>query len=205
MRKLIILLLFLPIVSPAQKKQITLEDIYKNGTFRGEQVSGFADENIDRQVDGLDVKDENGKQISLSDYLLSNDGKKILVNDHLLSNDKKRLLVFTNKEQIYRRSSKSIVYLHDILAKKTKKLDNEKIMNATFSPDGSKIAYVKNNKLYLYDVATKSARAITTDGKWNFIINGNCDWVYEEEFGFTRAYQWSPKGNFLAYNRFNKT
>ena len=205
MRQLFILLLFLPILSPAQKKQITLEDIYKNGTFRGEQVSGFADENIDRQVDGLDVKDENGKQISLSDYLLSNDGKKILVNDHLLSNDKKRLLVFTNKEQIYRRSSKSIVYLHDIIAKKTKKLDNEKIMNATFSPDGSKIAYVKNNNLYLYDVATKSARAITTDGKWNFIINGNCDWVYEEEFGFTRAYQWSPKGNYLAYYRFDET
>jgi len=205
MRQLFILLLFLPIVSPAQKKQITLEDIYKNGTFRGEQVSGFADENIDRQVDGLDVKDENGKQISLSDYLLSNDGRKILVNDHLLSNDKKRLLVFTNKEQIYRRSSKSIVYLHDIIAKKTKKLDNEKIMNATFSPDGSKIAYVKNNNLYLYDVATKSARAITTDGKWNFIINGNCDWVYEEEFGFTRAYQWSPKGNYLAYYRFDET
>ena len=205
MRQLFILLLFVPIVSPAQKKQITLEDIYKNGTFRGEQVSGFADENIDRQVDGLDVKDENGKQISLSDYLLSNDGRKILVNDHLLSNDKKRLLVFTNKEQIYRRSSKSIVYLHDIIAKKTKKLDNEKIMNATFSPDGSKIAYVKNNNLYLYDVATKSARAITTDGKWNFIINGNCDWVYEEEFGFTRAYQWSPKGNFLAYYRFDET
>ena len=205
MRQLFILLLFVPIVSPAQKKQITLEDIYKNGTFRGEQVSGFADENIDRQVDGLDVKDENGKQISLSDYLLSNDGRKILVNDHLLSNDKKRLLVFTNKEQIYRRSSKSIVYLHDIIAKKTKKLDNEKIMNATFSPDGSKIAYVKNNNLYLYDVAAKSARAITTDGKWNFIINGNCDWVYEEEFGFTRAYQWSPKGNFLAYYRFDET
>ena len=205
MRQLFILLLFVPIVSPAQKKQITLEDIYKNGTFRGEQVSGFSDENIDRQVDGLDVKDENGKQISLSDYLLSNDGRKILVNDHLLSNDKKRLLVFTNKEQIYRRSSKSIVYLHDIIAKKTKKLDNEKIMNATFSPDGSKIAYVKNNNLYLYDVAAKSARAITTDGKWNFIINGNCDWVYEEEFGFTRAYQWSPKGNFLAYYRFDET
>jgi dipeptidyl-peptidase-4 len=96
------------------------------------------------------------------------------------------------------------VYLHDIIAKKTRKLDSEKLMHPTFSPDGSKIAFVKNNNLFLYDIATNSSRAITTDGKWNEIINGNCDWVYEEEFSFTRAYQWSPKGSYIAYYRFDE-
>ena len=91
------------------------------------------------------------------------------------------------------------------LPKKLTKLDKEKLMHPTLSPDGSKIAFVKNNNLYLYDIATKSARAITTDGKWNYIINGNCDWVYEEEFEFTRAYEWSPKGNYIAYYRFDET
>src|SRR5260221_4099818 len=191
MRKLFILLFFLPILPIAQKKQISLEDIYKNGTFKPVYVPGFAGENIDSIVNAADVKDENNKQVPLTDYVLSD--------------DKKRVLVFTNKEQIYRRSSKSIVYLHDIIAKKTIKLDNEKIMHATFSPDGSKIAFVKNNNLYLYDIPTHSSRAITTDGKWNFIINGNCDWVYEEEFEFTRAYQWSPKGTYIAYYRFDET
>lgn len=191
MRKFFVFLFLLPLVVVAQQKQITLEDIYKKGTFRGEFVAGFAGENIDSLVKPADVKDENGKAISLSDYLLSD--------------DKKRILVFTGKEQIYRRSSKATVYLHDIYAKKTRRLDSEKLMHATFSPDGSRIAYVKNNNLYLYDIATSSARAITTDGKWNHIINGNCDWVYEEEFEFTRAYQWSPKGNFIAYYRFDET
>ena len=191
MRKLFILLFFLPLLAIAQKKQISLEDIYKNGTFKPVYVPGFAGENIDSIVNAADVKDENNKQVPLTDYVLSD--------------DKKRVLVFTNKEQIYRRSSKSIVYLHDIIAKKTIKLDNEKIMHATFSPDGSKIAFVKNNNLYLYDIPTHSSRAITTDGKWNFIINGNCDWVYEEEFEFTRAYQWSPKGTYIAYYRFDET
>lgn len=191
MRKFLVLLFLLPVLAVAQKKQITLEDIYKKGTFRGEFVPGFAGEVIDSFVTASDVKDENGKELPLGDYVLSN--------------DKKRILVMTGKEAIYRRSSKSFVYLHDILSKKTRKLDSEKILHATFSPDGRRIAYVKNNNLYLFDIATGSSRAITTDGKWNHIINGNCDWVYEEEFEFTRAYEWSPAGNYIAYYRFDET
>ncbi|HEX7846658.1 MAG TPA: S9 family peptidase [Chitinophagaceae bacterium] len=191
MRKIFVLLLLLPLLTVAQKKQVTLEDIYKKGTFRADFVPGFAGENIDSIVNARDVKDENGKYLPLSDYLLSDDKKKVLIG--------------TGREMIYRRSTKAYVYLHDIIAKKTKKLDNEKIMHATFSPSGTKIAYVKANNLYLYDIATGSTRAITTDGKWNYIINGNCDWVYEEEFGFSRAYQWSPAGNYIAYYRFDET
>lgn len=192
MRKLILLFLFLPVISIAQKKQITLEDIYKKGTFRSsEPVPGFAGESIDSLVKADDVKDENGKKLPLDNYLLSE--------------DKKRILVMTGRESIYRHSYKSFVYLHDIIDKKTVKLDGEKIMHASFSPDGSKIAFVKNNNLYLYDIPTHHSIAITTDGKWNYIINGNCDWVYEEEFSFSRAYQWSPKGSYIAYYRFDET
>jgi dipeptidyl-peptidase-4 len=191
MRKLFFLLLFLPLLGLGQKKQITLDDIYKKATFRGEFVPGFAAESIDSIVNAADVKDEMGKSIPIGDYVLSDNRKKILV--------------IRNRESIYRRSSKANVYLHDIIAKKTVKLDDDKIMHATFSPDGSKVAFVKNNNLYLYDIATGHTRAITTDGKWNFIINGNCDWVYEEEFEFTRAYQWSPKGDYIAYYRFDES
>ncbi|HRF19720.1 MAG TPA: DPP IV N-terminal domain-containing protein, partial [Chitinophagaceae bacterium] len=77
------------------------------------------------------------------------------------------VLLKKSVEQIYRRSSKSFVYLYDAVAGKLTKLENEKVLHPTFSPDGSKIAYVKNNNLVMYDLATKSARAITTDGKWN--------------------------------------
>ncbi len=191
MRNLLVLFFLLPVLTLAQKKAITLEDIYKKGTFRGEFVPGFSGEDIESIVKAEDVRDENGKPIALSSYVLSD--------------DKKRLLVLTDREQIYRRSAKYIVYLHDIVARKTKKLDSEKILHPTFSPDGSKVAFVKNNNLLLYDIATGSTRPVTTDGKWNHIINGNCDWVYEEEFEFTRAYQWSPKGNHIAFYRFDET
>jgi len=191
MKRLIYVLIILPLVVAAQNKEITLEDIFKKGTFRGEFVRGFTGEDINKFVDAEDVLDENGKKISLGDYTLTNDKTKILVR--------------TDREAIYRHSSKSYVYLHDITGKKTHKLDPDKIMHATFSPDGTKIAYVKNNNLYLYDIATGTKTAITTDGKWNFIINGNCDWVYEEEFSFTRAYEWSEKGNYIAYYRFDES
>lgn len=191
MRKLLFILFLLPLAAVAQKKQITLEDIYKSRTFFGDYFPGFAGENIESIVNPDDVKDDAGR--------------KLAINDNLLSNDKTKMLVFINRESIYRRSSKAYTYLYDIGTHKTIRLDTAKIMHATFSPDGSKIAYVKENNLYLYDIASGATRAITTDGRWNHIINGNCDWVYEEEFEFTRAYEWSPKGNYIAYYRFDES
>ena len=191
MRKLLFFLLLLPLITIAQKKQITLEDLFKKGTFRSEFVPGFADKPLDSLIDPKDVKDETGKQMSTSDYELSG--------------DKKRIIFFNGREPIYRRSSKANLYLYDVATKKTIRLNEGKVLHATFSPDGSKVAFVKDNNLYLYDIATASSKAITTDGKWNYIINGNCDWVYEEEFEFSQAYQWSPKGTYITYYRFDES
>jgi dipeptidyl-peptidase 4 len=189
MRKFLLALFVWPLFATAQTKQITLEDIYKKGTFRGEFVPGFAKENIDSLLEAAAIKDKD---------------KKIDVSDYAASTDKKKVLIYTNRESIYRHSSKAYTYVYDFATAKLQKLDTAKLLHATFSPDGSKIAYVKDNNLYLFDYATKKTKAITTDGKWNKIINGNCDWVYEEEFSFTQAYQWSPKGNYLAYYRFDE-
>jgi dipeptidyl-peptidase-4 len=191
MRKLLIAFFLLPIIATAQKKQITLEDIYKNRTFQGSMVPGFSEQPLDSIINTSDVKDESGKQLSTRDYEVSE--------------DKKRILFFTSREHIYRHSSKANTYLFDIVSKKTTRLSDEKIMHATFSPDGSKIAFVKDNNLYVYDIPSGHTKAITTDGKWNYVINGNCDWVYEEEFSFTQAYQWSPKGDYIAYYRFDES
>jgi dipeptidyl-peptidase-4 len=190
MRKLFFLLLFLPVFSIAQKKQITLEDIYKKGTFRGEFIPGFAQVTMDSALQAANIKEG---------------GKKLPVDDYTASTDKKRVLIFTNRESIYRHSSKAYSYVYDFANGKLQKLDTTKLLHASFSPDGSKIAYVKDNNLFLYDIASSNTKAITTDGKWNYIINGNCDWVYEEEFSFTKAFQWSPKGNYLAYYRFDES
>ena len=194
MRKLLFVLFLLPILVQAQEKSITLEDIYKKGTFRGEPVrADFGTTKTSPELKTDELKDETGKPFGQADDIVfSPSGNQF---------------AFLKKgtEQIYRRSSKSFVYLYDANTKQLTKLADEKVLHPSFSPDGSKIAFVKNNNLVLYDLATKSSRNITTDGKWNHVINGNCDWVYEEEFEFSRAYEWSPKGNFIAYYRFDES
>ncbi|MGZ8511747.1 MAG: beta-propeller domain-containing protein, partial [Chitinophagaceae bacterium] len=193
MRKLIFIFLLAPLFCVAQKKQITLEDIYRKGTFRGEFVAASFDKaSTDPQIPG-DLKDEKSK-------LIGKPGDIIYSSSH-----PRIVMIRTNVEPIYRRSSKANVYIYDSLTKKVITLDKEKVLHPTLSPDGSKVAYVKENNLYIMDLASNSITAVTTDGKWNYIINGNCDWVYEEEFEFSRAFEWSSGGNFIAYYRFDET
>lgn len=191
MKSILFVLFFLPLVTIAQKKKISLEDIFKKGTFRGEYVPGFAGNENKNLFDPNDVVDASGKKIETADFEVSA--------------DKKRIIFFNGREPIYRRSSKSTVYVYDVASKKTVLLNKGKILHPTFSPDGNKIAYVFDNNLYVYDIPSAKTTAITTDGKWNNIINGNCDWVYEEEFEFTRAFDWSPNGTYIAYYKFDES
>ena len=194
MRKLFLLLFMLPLFALAQKKQITLEDIYKTRTFRGENITAdFGQTSKDPEIKTDSLKDENGKLFGPADDIIFSTKYPNIV------------LLKKGYEQIYRRSSKAFVYLYEANTKKLIKLAKEKVMHPSLSPDGKKIAFVMDNNLYLFDIATKKSKAITTDGKWNFIINGNCDWVYEEEFEFTQAYDWSPKGNYIAFYRFDES
>lgn len=190
MKKLILIVILLPLLSIGQKKKITLDDIYKKNTFRGEAQVSFTAEKDSLFDPSAVVNDE---------------GKKIETREYQVSADKKRILFFNGRESIYRRSSKSTVYLYDVASKKALLLNKGKILHPTFSPDGNKIAFISDNNLYIYDVPTGKTTAVTSDGKWNNIINGNCDWVYEEEFGFTRAFDWSPNGNYLAYYKFDES
>jgi dipeptidyl-peptidase-4 len=191
MRSLLLILFLAPLAIFAQDKKITLEDIYRNNTFRGEPVPGFIDPPAEKLFEAASVVDESGKQIDTRMYQVSG--------------NKKNILFFTDREPIYRRSSKANVYLYDIATKKAVALNKDKVMHPSFSPDGTKLAYVSNNNLYIRDLATGNVTPVTTDGKWNFVINGNADWVYEEEFSFSKAYDWSPSGNFIAYYKFDES
>src|SRR5690606_13094335 len=84
-------------------------------------------------------------------------------------------------------------------------VSTNQIQEPTFSNDGSKIAYGFQNNLYIKDLKTGDTRQITNDGKKNSIINGITDWVYEEEFAFVRAFEWSVNGDKLAYIKFDET
>ena len=191
MRSVLLFIFFLPLLTIAQKKKITLEDIYKKNTFRSEYVAGFTTEEDEKLFDANSVTDASGKRIETKEYSLSA--------------DKKKILFFNGREPIYRRSSKSTVYIYDVASKKAVHLHESKVLHPTFSPDGTRVAYVFDNNLYVYDIASAKTTAVTTDGKWNNIINGNCDWVYEEEFEFTRAFEWSPNSTYIAYYKFDES
>jgi len=75
-------------------------------------------------------------------------------------------------------------------------------MFAQFSPDGSKVAYVRFNNVSVQDLASWRTWQVTTDGSEK-VINGTSDWVYEEEFGIRDGYRWSPDGTRIAYWQFD--
>ncbi|MGN0006593.1 MAG: S9 family peptidase [Alistipes sp.] len=104
---------------------------------------------------------------------------------------------------IYRHSYTADYWLSDADGNSRKILDA--VRDVAFSPDGSRLAFSRGNDLYLYEIATGISTRITDDGEWNAVINGTSDWVYEEEYGFTRAYAFSTDGRRIAYLRFDES
>ena len=82
---------------------------------------------------------------------------------------------------------------------------NGKQQLATFSPDGERVAFVRENNIFIKSLKFGTENQVTKDGKTNAIINGAPDWVYEEEFSFSKAFEWSPDSKFLAFIRFDET
>jgi len=124
---------------------------------------------------------------------------------YTLSDNELTALLETDTESIYRRSSRSEVYVADLITGDVKKLQQEKVRYATFSPDGESIAYVLNNNLFVYQRALDIHIQVTTDGTFNSIINGGTDWVYEEEFALVKAFWWSPDSKYIGFFRFDET
>ncbi len=210
--------LFSSFVSSAQgSKQITMDDLWKNNTFRVKDVPGF-----NAMKDGAHYTqiDHDGKHTFIRVYnletgkqektLFDNEaqkfgGSELNIDAYVFSKDEQKMLLLAEGQNIYRRSVLQRVYVYDIAAGSIKLLDYDKVLHATFSPDGQKVGFVKNNNLYYKDLQKDVVVPVTTDGEKNKIINGNCDWVYEEEFSFTRAFEWSNEGSYLAYYRFDES
>ena len=126
------------------------------------------------------------------------------IEGYVISPDGKKLLIMTHREAIYRRSFKAEYFIYDIAKKSLKKLSqgvNQQV--ATWSPDSRHIAFVKDNNLFVTD-GDKETR-ITRDGKFNEVINGIPDWVYEEEFSFNRAFAWNADGTAIGWIRFDES
>lgn len=200
----------------AQNKQITLEDIWKDGTFRAERLQSihsmangkeYAVQNFDREtrIASVDIYSyDTGTKVSTAVSSAEIEGLDHFIS-YTFSTDEKKVLLSTKLESIFRRSTLGTYYVWDMLTQKLTKVSKELIQEPTFSPDGSKVAYGLNNNLYVFDIASETTTQITFDGQKNSIINGITDWVYEEEFAFVRAFDWSADGNNIAYIRFDET
>ena len=128
------------------------------------------------------------------------------ISDYQFNKDESRILISTNVTPIYRRSFTADYYIYDFKNKEIKPLsDQGRQRLATFSPDGLRIAFVRDNNLFIHDLRFGTERQITFDGKYNEIINGAPDWVYEEEFAFNKAFEWAPDGSALAYIKFDES
>ena len=215
MKKLLTLLLAILIITTifAQKRDITLDDLWQNYTFYPSYIGGFNSMNDGEYYSTIE-KTEKGQEIIKHQF---KDGKKVRtlfssadfdiqrINNYTFSDDEKQLFLSTETEKIYRHSSKSAYYIYNVFTDKLKKLTDDKVMYATFSPNGEKVAYVFENNLYIQNIKSGKVTQVTTDGKKNHIINGASDWVYEEEFALVRSFEWSKNGDYLAYYKFDES
>lgn len=137
---------------------------------------------------------------------LNYNGKKISINKYSFTKDETKILIASEIESIYRNSTKENYYIYDRTSKSiTPVSEAGKQMHGSFSPDGSKVAFVRDNNIFIKDLASGKETAVTTDGLQNSIINGYADWVYEEEFTFSKAFFWSPDNKKIAYYRFDES
>jgi dipeptidyl-peptidase-4 len=221
MKKLLVLMAFALMggacISYAQTKNITLEDIWTRGTFRPRGVYG-----IRSMQDGEHYCTMSRTGIAKYSYATGEKVEDVCLFDtpqmskkakplppmesYEFSQDEQKILLSSGFEPLYRHSGVSDYYIYDVKDKTFTKIStNGKQRLTTLSPDGTKVAFVRDNNLYWMDLEKMEEHAITTDGKVNKIIYGTTDWVYEEEFAITQGFQWSPDSKKIAYYRFDES
>ncbi|MGQ8335503.1 S9 family peptidase [Sunxiuqinia sp. A32] len=208
------LLLFLSCTLTLQaQKKITLEDVQQLGAFHQKSISGLQSMKDGEYYSSL----ENGNQIVKYSF---KDGKKAGVvfdlntvedapiksfSKYFFSDDETKILLTTNIERLYRHSYTANYYVWNSVTQELKELSSKgKQELASFSPDGERVAFVRDNNIFVKSLKFGTESQVTTDGKLNEIINGKPDWVYEEEFSFNKAFAWSPDSKFIGYIRFDE-
>lgn len=203
----------------AQEKELTVEKIWSEYRFFPSGVDGFRSmkdgEFYTRftQKEGFkSILKYNFTQTGVAGEVLAHgkdfkyDNELRKADDYQFNEQETKLLIATNKEKKYRRSYTAEYFIFDIETKSFVPLDQDHSPQtlARFSPDGKKIAYIHNNNIFVKNLEDNFVFPVTTDGKTNEIINGTTDWVYEEEFAITQAFDWSPDSRYIAFLKFDE-
>jgi len=136
----------------------------------------------------------------------ANDHSPLQINDYAWSQDATKLLIFTNSKRVWRRNTRGDYWVYDTTDETLRQLGGKtepsRMMFAKFSPDGTRVAYVYRNNIYVQDLDRLRIKQLTRDGS-DLVINGTSDWVNEEELYIRDGFRWSPDGRFIAYWQFD--
>ena len=191
--------------------ELTLEDIYVKGTFRargvpqptwmedGRSYSALTEKGLVR-VDAATLAET--VIVPQAAFVPEGAAHPLRVEDYTWSEDKTKLVIYTNSRRVWRRNTRGDYWLVDVAAGSVRQLgkglEPSRMMYGKLSPAGDRFAYVYFNNLYVEDVATGERRQLTFDGG-DVMVNGNFDWVYEEELSCYDGWRWSPDGKKIAY------
>lgn len=175
-----------------------LEDGSGYTTFETSKATGSGQDLVfhDPKTDACEV------MVPAADFVPPRESSPLGIDAHSWSKDRSKLLIFTNSKKVWRTNSRGDYWVLDRTSHELRKLGGDapasSLMFAKFSPDGGRVAYVRDRNIYVEDLHSRRITALTTNSSPD-IINGTFDWVYEEEFFLRDGFRWSPDGRFIAY------
>ncbi len=193
------------------QSRISVDDFTTRATFAEKKVTGinwmsdgkYYTALADNKIVRYDITSGRAVETLVDGNELST---QLKIEDYSFSADESQILLQTDVRRIYRRSFVAEYYVYDRTLRRLQQLSpGGPLSYAAFSPDGSKIAFVRENNLFYVTVSVMTEVQVTLDGKFGEIINGTTDWVYEEEFSFVVGFAWSPDNRKLAYYRFDES
>lgn len=215
MKKASILLILCIVCLLGQAQQVTLNDVARS-VYRTEGIQGIKPmmdgEHYTRiSPDGKKIVKysfKTGKEVgTVFDVETARNHTLRSFDNYIMSPDESKILIQTETKPIYRRSFTAVYYIYNVRNNTLEPLsENGPQQVPLFSPDGNQIAFVRDNNLYLVKLLFGNSESqVTKDGKFNEVLNGIPDWVYEEEFGFNCAFDFSADSQMLAYIRFDES
>lgn len=215
MKKLFVLFYALMCLVTLQPQKVTLQDV-ANGTYRAQSIQG-----LKPMLDGehytqiskdhkriVKYSFKTGKEVAtIFDVATARNHKLKNFDDYIMSPDESLILIQTETKPIYRRSFTAVYYIYNVRNRTLEPLSNNGPQQVPlFSPDSHQIAFVRNNNIYLIKLLFGNSESqVTKDGEYNKVLNGIPDWVYEEEFSYNRAFDFSADSKMIAYVRFDES
>jgi len=212
-KQLLAVFIFSTFLLSAQK-QLHVNEIWEDefSPNRMESLKSMKDGNQYTVID-IDLNNSESKIISRhydssknEEIILSSKNELLIpfFTNYKFSNDEQKILITTQEDKIYRRSKRGVFWVFNRLDKSLKMIYNKKIQEPHFSPDGEKVAFVFNRNLFIKNLINNTIIQITHDGDGQ-TINGITDWVYEEEFGFVKAFEWNSDSSKIVFMRFDES